>query len=168
MDYYPYPRRDTIKNYFPLSNEIFLLGLCPGELAIYSYLLYLEKRKTYQCYPSYKTIGSAVKLATNTVQKYVAMLETRQLITTEPTSVRTKSGRKRNGSLLYTVRLIQEALDLYHARQMARLEDTTARQRTMEKLTKFAHRSPCEPVCATLGGSASPSPRTEMEAMSSE
>ena len=35
-DYYPYPKRDPIKNYFPLPNEIFLLGLTPGELAVYS------------------------------------------------------------------------------------------------------------------------------------
>lgn len=38
-DYYPYPKRDPIKNYFPLPNEIFLLDLTPGELAVYSYLM---------------------------------------------------------------------------------------------------------------------------------
>ncbi len=48
------------KNFFSLSNVIFSLGLSPGEIAVYSYLPYCEDRKTYQCYPSYKTIGQAV------------------------------------------------------------------------------------------------------------
>ena len=33
-----WPKRDSIKNYFPVPNEVFLLGLSPGELAVYSYL----------------------------------------------------------------------------------------------------------------------------------
>ena len=45
-DYYPYPKRDPIKNYFPLPNEIFLLDLTPGELAVYSYLMRCEDRRT--------------------------------------------------------------------------------------------------------------------------
>lgn len=150
MDRYPYPRRDAIKNSFPLPNEIFLLGLCPGELAIYSYLLYLENRKTYQCYPSYKTIGSAGKLATNTVRKYVVMLETRQLITTEPTAIRTKDGRKQNGSLLYTIRPIQEAIDYSYERQMARLEAGAAKHCASERQAKRTRRSRCVPLWATL------------------
>ena len=52
--------KESYKNYFPLPNEIFSLNLCPGEIAVYSYLLYCEDRKTYQCYPSYRTIGRAV------------------------------------------------------------------------------------------------------------
>ncbi len=39
-------------HYFTLPNEIFVLNLCAGELAIYAYLLYLENRKTHECYPS--------------------------------------------------------------------------------------------------------------------
>lgn len=62
------------KNYFPLPNAIFSLNLSPGEIAVYSYLLYCEDRKTYQCYPSYKTIGRAVGMSINTVQKYIAAL----------------------------------------------------------------------------------------------
>ena len=49
MKYTPRPKRDPIKNYFQLPNEIFLLGLSPGALAVYSYLLCCENRKTYQC-----------------------------------------------------------------------------------------------------------------------
>ena len=49
MKYSCYPSRDAIRNYFPLPNEIFQLGLTPGELAVYSFLLKCENRETYQC-----------------------------------------------------------------------------------------------------------------------
>ena len=39
-----YTSRDPIKNYFPLPNEVFALGLSPGALAVYSYLMYIEDR----------------------------------------------------------------------------------------------------------------------------
>ena len=68
------PKRDPIKNYFPLPNEIFLLGLSPGELAVYSYLMRCEDRRTHQCHPAYKTIGRAVHLSPNTVAKHVNSL----------------------------------------------------------------------------------------------
>ena len=48
-----YTSRDPIKNYFPLPNEVFALGLSPGALAVYSYLMYIEDRTTYQCHASY-------------------------------------------------------------------------------------------------------------------
>ena len=89
-----YPKRDPIKDYFPLPNEIFYLGLSYGEIAVYSYLLYRENRKSFQCYPSYKSIGSALHMSRNTVCKYVRRLEERELITTEPTSVFTKGKKK--------------------------------------------------------------------------
>lgn len=37
-----YTKRDAVKNFFPLPNEIFSLGLSSGALAVYSYLLYCE------------------------------------------------------------------------------------------------------------------------------
>ena len=54
-------------NFFSLPNKIFLLGLRPGELAVYSYLRRCEDRATHQCWPSYKTIGKAVGMSENTV-----------------------------------------------------------------------------------------------------
>ena len=45
-----YTSRDPIKNYFPLPKEVFALGLSPGALAVYSYLMYIEDRTTYQCH----------------------------------------------------------------------------------------------------------------------
>ena len=107
------------KNYFPLPNVIFSLNLSPGEIAVYSYLLHCENRKTYQCYPSYRTIGQAVGMSTNTVQKYIFELADKGFITIEPTSVITKSGQKRNGSYRYTLRPIQKVAELYHQRQLS-------------------------------------------------
>lgn len=117
------------KNYFPLPNVIFSLGLSPGEIAVYSYLLHCENRKTYQCYPSYKTIGQAVGMSTNTVQKYIFKLADKGFITIEPTSVIIKTGQKRNGSYRYTIRPIQEVVESYHQRQLRKLEIDAAKSR---------------------------------------
>ena len=158
MKYNRSPKRDPIKNYFPLPNEIFILGLNSGEIAVYTYLLYLENRKTFQCWPSYKTIGRAVDMSQNTVRKYVMALEEKALISTEPTSVCTRSGQKRNGSLLYTIRPVQEALDLFYERQLARADLTAQHQRAAERLVMPAPVGPCEPLCGALAGEASTYP----------
>ena len=121
--------REAYKNYFPLPNVIFSLNLSPGEIAVYSYLLHCEDRKTYQCYPSYKTIGRAVGMSTNTVQKYIFKLADKGFIGIENTSVITKSGQKRNGTLRYTIHPIQNAVDLYYQRQFRKLEQDTVRSR---------------------------------------
>nr|WP_325214418.1 helix-turn-helix domain-containing protein [uncultured Oscillibacter sp.] len=119
---------------FPLPNEIFSLGLSSGALAVYSYLLYCEDRKTYQCWPSYGSIGKAVRMSVNTVRKYVSELEEQGLIVTEPTSVTTRDGRKRNGTLRYTILPIQNAVDLHNQRQLRLLEETVERMRIRKKL----------------------------------
>ncbi len=120
---------DLLKNTFPFPNEIFILGLCPGELAVYSYLLCCANRKTGQCWPSYKAIGKAVGMTENTVAKYVASLERKDLIRTEPTTVTTKAGIKRNGNLLYTVSPFQDVLDAHYQQQLELLALETARAR---------------------------------------
>ena len=76
-------------NFFSLPNEIFLLGLSPGELAVYCYLRRCENQETHQCWPSYKTIGEAVGMCANTVSRHVKKLEERGLIAVEPTKVTT-------------------------------------------------------------------------------
>ena len=121
MKHQKWPKRDPIKNYFPVPNEVFLLGLSPGELAVYSYLLFCEDRNTYQCWPSFKTIRKATGMSPNTVRKYVRMLEERGLITTESTSIITKDGQKRNGNLLFTIRPIQEAVEQFYQQQMEKI-----------------------------------------------
>lgn len=122
-------KHDVIKNYFPVPNAIYDLGLSSGEVAIYGYLLSLEDRKTYQCYPSYRTIGNAVRMSENTVRKYVEMLVDKGLITTEPTTIRARNGRRMNGSLLYIIRPIKEAVELYHERQLQKLDAVAVRSR---------------------------------------
>ena len=116
-------------NYFSLPNEVFLLGLSPGELAVYSFLRRCEDRKTHQCWPSYRTIGQAVRMSENTVRKYTLCLEERGLISTEPTEITTRTGPKLNGNLLYTLRPIQEVIDEHYDRQLDQLELVAARQR---------------------------------------
>ena len=76
------PRRDPVKNYFPMPNEIFSMDLCAGEIAVYAYLMYRENRKSHQCWPGYKTIGSALHMSSNTVRKYVRQLEEKGFILT--------------------------------------------------------------------------------------
>ncbi len=109
-------------NYFPMPNEIFSLGLNYGEIAVYSYLMSCEDRETYQCYPSYNTIGTALKMSKKTVMKYVKSLEDKCLITTEHTTVTLKSGQKQNGNLRYTIRPLKEAREQFHRKQMIKLE----------------------------------------------
>ncbi len=140
-NFYRYPTRDAVKNYFPLPNEIFMLDLSAGEIAVYAYLLYREDRKTFRCYPSYKTIGNAVGMSRNTVKKYVDGLIEKRLIEAEPTQVTTKHGR-RNGNLCYTVRPIEEAVKANYDRQMAQLEEENRRQAAIRKLAEYDRKSP--------------------------
>ena len=123
--------------FFPVPNVIFNLGLDGGEILVYLYLMYCEDRKSFQCYPGYTTIGSAVGMSVNTVRKYVQSLEKKRLITTEWTMVRTKSGKAHNGTLKYTIRPIQEAIDYYEEIQMKRLYAEAARRRAEEALAKY-------------------------------
>ena len=46
----------------------------------------------------------------------------------------TKTGEKRNGNLLFTLRPIQEVIDEYYDRQLEELELTTERQRVAKLL----------------------------------
>ena len=114
-----YVPRDPIRDYFPLPNEIFSLGLSTGEIAVYAYLMYCEDRKTFQCHPSYSTIGKATGMTSKTVAKYVKSLQKRGLIDTEPTTVTLKDGRKHNGNLLYTILPIQPVVDRVFRNQLA-------------------------------------------------
>ena len=137
---------DLLENFFSLPNQIYSLGLEAGEIAVYGYLRSLKNRETYQCWPSYKTIGRAVGMSKNTVKKYVAGLEKKRLISAEPTTVQTKNG-KRNGNLRYTILPIQQAVDYFHEQQLAKLELDVERWRAEQKLRRVA---PQESLCATL------------------
>lgn len=129
MNHEEWSKREPIKNFFPVPNEVFLLGLSPGELAVYSYLLFCEDRSAYQCWPSFKTIGKATGMSTNTVHKYVRMLEDRGLIATEPTSIIMKDGQKRDGNLLFTIRPIQEAVEQFCQQQLEKVSLNVQREK---------------------------------------
>lgn len=65
----PYVKKDTIKNFFPVPNAVFDLGLHHMEINIYAYLLRIEDRRTYQCLVSYPTIARKLGISVNTVAK---------------------------------------------------------------------------------------------------
>ena len=73
-----------VRNFFPLPNAIFDLGLTAEEIAVYAFLMKCEDRRTYTCYPSYKTIGRAIGKSKNTVIKYVNLLEEKGLFGIAP------------------------------------------------------------------------------------
>lgn len=105
--------------FFLLPNAIFTLGLSPGELSVYAYLIFCEDRETHQCWPSIGRISQHTGMSANTVAKYIRQLEEKQLIDVEPTKVRTKSGEVRNGTLQFTIRPIQEAVNYKLERDLA-------------------------------------------------
>ena len=74
-------------------------------------LIFCEDRTTHQCWPSIGKICQYTGMSANTVAKYIRQLEEKQLIDVEPTKVRTKSGEVRNGTLQFTIRPIQEAVN---------------------------------------------------------
>ena len=164
MKFRQWPKRDPNKNYFLVPNEVFHIGLSHPEISIYCYLLSIEDRETYQCWPSYKTIGKALGMSENTVSKYVRSLEEKGLIRTEPTMVRSKDGRSLNGNLLYTIRPIQAAIELFYERQFRQLEEDAARQRAAERLAELACESPQNALCATFGEKGSPGTEPGLEA----
>lgn len=108
------------KNFFPLPNAIFSLGLSTGKIVVYAYLMYCEDRKSHQCWPSYKTIGEAVGMSRNTVQKYVRELAYKALIITERTKYESHGGQVRNGNLIFTILPIQRAVKYHNECQVLR------------------------------------------------
>lgn len=123
------PPREPAKNYFPLPNAIYQLGLSAGAIAVYGYLLYIENRETYQCHASYATIGNAVGMSRNTVCKYVQELERRGLVLTERTTIVTQDGRIQNGSLLYTILPIQLVIEQFYQEQLEAVDIAQEQQR---------------------------------------
>ena len=133
----PYVKKDTIKNFFPVPNAVFDLGLHHMEINIYAYLLRIEDRRTYQCLVSYPTIARKLGISVNTVAKYVAALEEHGLIRTERTEIITRDGLKRNGCLRYTILPIKNALALCYERQMEKAGQAMERQRAQARAEKL-------------------------------
>ena len=75
------------------------------------------------------------------MRKYVAGLEEKGLIRTEPSTVTTKDGRVRNGSLIYTIRPIQEAMELNYQRQFLQAECDMERTKAEKRLAELNRQS---------------------------
>ena len=158
LSYNKWPKRSAEKNYFMVPNEVFSIGLNFREISLYTYLLRCENRDTYQCYPSYKTIGKTIRMSENTVAKYVRQLEEKGLIYTEPTIVQSKDGKPLNGNLRYTIRPIQGVLEAFYERQFQQVEEDAARQRAAKLLAKTTPQGRQNALCAPFWEEASPSP----------
>ena len=134
MRYYDPKRRDNPGDFLTMPKAVFRLGLDYREIALLCFLMYCEDRKTFQCHPSYATIGSAIGMSNNTVRKYVESLERKGFIYTESTMVRTRDGRAHNGSLQYTLQPIKPIEEAYFERQ---LREAEARARYSQAMKKF-------------------------------
>ncbi|BFJ86498.1 hypothetical protein Ruko_29150 [Ruthenibacterium sp. TH_2024_36131] len=163
MSFNKWQKRSAEKNYFLVPNEIFSLGLDYREISLYTYLLRCENRETYQCYPSYKTIGKAIGMCENTVAKYVRQLEEKGLICTEPTLVQSRDGKPLNGNLRYTIRPIQGAVEAFYERQFRQAEEDAARYRAAQLLEKSNAQSRQNALCAPFREEGSPSPDQGLE-----
>ena len=163
MSFNKWPKRSAEKNFFMVPNEIFGIGLDYREISLYTYLLRCENRETYQCYPSYKTIGKAIGMSENTVAKYVRQLEEKGLIYTEPTVIQSKDGRPLNGNLLYTIRPVHGVVEAFYERQLRQVEENAARYRTAQLLEKSSAQSCQNAPCAPFQEEPSPSPAQKIE-----
>ncbi len=146
MGFQKWPKREPLKNFFPVPNEIFILGLSPGEIAVYCYLLRTEDRQTFQCYPSCEAIGKAVGVSKNTVAKYVRSLEEKGLIRTQRTKVLSRDGKTLNGNLLFTICPIQAAVQAFYERQL-RMADLEMERYQARQRMDHLHKEKGETVC---------------------
>ena len=79
----------------------------------------------------------AVDAWADAIESDVAALEEKGLIRTEPSTITTKDGRMRNGSLIYTIRPIQEALELNYQRQFLQAERDMERAKAEKRLAEL-------------------------------
>ena len=127
-------RDENSGKFFTLPNSVFQMNLSGGEIIVYAYLLYCEDRRTFTCYPSYETIGSAVGMSKNTVMKYVRSLEKKGLIETEPTTIKTRKGVVHNGTLKYHITPIAPIKEAYDEKEL----DELRREAEMrERIAKY-------------------------------
>ena len=169
---------EVFQDIYPIPEAVCQLGLKPGELLVYIYLLYRKNQRSGQCRPSYATIGKAVGMSRKAVQNHV-----HGLIRTENTTVRW-GGHSYNGNLLYTLkpmelvlkerdRVLLEELALAGLRCKAEQEAAAAHRppvcpekssshktvdASLQRRTQGTHRHPREPLCEapTAGPGTSP------------
>ena len=133
----PARKKETSRNYFTVPNAVFNMDLKGGEIAVYTFLLRCEDRKTYVCYPSFETIGKATGMSVNTVMNYVHKLEERGLIETEHTTIKNRYGQIHNNVLKFHIRPVIEATEKYDERQMRKLREESARANAQKALEEY-------------------------------
>lgn len=124
-------------NYFKLPNQIFNMGLSPGELAVYAYLKRCCNIRTGECWPSYKRISQAVGVTKRSVPKYVELLIDKHLIQTESTSLYSRKGLKGNGTLKYTLLPIEDIQKEIYQKKLQEVDLQMERIRAQERLKKI-------------------------------
>ena len=124
---------------FPVPNEVFQLGLKPGDLLVYIYLHYQKGVRSGQCWPSYATIGTAVGMSRKAVQKHIGSLINKGLIQAEKTMICRKDGCRYNGSLLYTVKPIEQILKEREEEFLAELKLAEAQHKWDRRSQKRNH-----------------------------
>lgn len=122
------------KNYFTLPNEIFRWGWAQVRSRSTPTSAVLRTPVPTSAGPA--TPRSEKLLAVQKIRSCsMSTLSEKGLISTEPTSVLTKSRIKKNGNLRYTIRPIHEAVEIFHTRQLSAVERTTERRQIHRKLS---------------------------------
>jgi len=132
-------QRSNDEKFFTLPNEIFLLQLSPSAFMVYAYLLLIEDRRTHICHPSYNTIATATGMSKNTSLKSISTLLETGLISVEPSNYFDKRGMKWKGNNLYTILPIGLAVDIFHQRQLYRLDLAAEQVRIRKQQDNDAH-----------------------------
>ncbi len=135
-DYYPYPKRDPIK-LLPAAQRNLSAGPYAGRASGVQLPDAVRRSQDASVPPQHRTIGRAVHLSPNTVAKHVNGLREKRLIVTENTEIVTRRGEKRNGTLLYTIRPVEEALRHFYEQQMQQLEAVKDQEKIRKKLAEL-------------------------------
>ncbi|MBR5504799.1 MAG: helix-turn-helix domain-containing protein, partial [Clostridia bacterium] len=77
-----------------------------------------------------------------TVGKYVRELEDKLLISTEPTTITTKTGEAGKGNLMYTIEPIYKAMDNYYREQLRDATEKYNIAMAQKKLEEYDRKHP--------------------------
>lgn len=124
-------------NFFPLPKAVFSFDLCAEEIALYAYLMHIEDRKSFTCIAKYSTIGAALKMSNNTVEKYLKSLERKGFISMYQTTVQSKTGRVQNGCMKITIEPLQPLLDRQKEREEAEFYASLARAQAQRDIENY-------------------------------
>ena len=119
--------------YSPIPIVIWGLGLSPGAISTYAYLLSREDRRTYRCYPSYEEIGNAIGRSKRSIPEYVNELVNKRLIEVQSTMLILADGTHSNGRLEYHILNPAIAVKHFNANYEARAMEETAKTKKPRK-----------------------------------